>query len=154
MTDVLFKVRDSVLASEAANPLDGIHAPDGYYVATIHRAENTNDPARLQEIVQSLSQASKPVVLLAHPRVRAKAEEHGIELTTGSLITRDPLSYPELISAVLSSAGVVTDSGGLQRKHSCYVFRVPLCVRRRNGWKLLISAGTYWQIRRKKSKQL
>ena len=143
MTDVLFKVRDSVLASEVANPLDGIDAPDGYYVATIHRAENTNDPARLQEIVQSLSQASKPVVLLAHPRVRTKAEEHGIQLTTGSLITRDPLSYPELISAVLSSAEWSRTLGRAPKE--AFLLRVPCTtVRQETEWVETIDLG--WNL--------
>ena len=57
-----------------------------------------------------------PVILLAHPRVVAKAAAHGIELTQGSLIAHAPLAYPDLIAAVLASAGVVTDSGGLQKE--------------------------------------
>lgn len=143
MTDVLFKVRDSVLARSETNPLGDVYAPDGYYVATIHRAENTNDPARLKEIVEALSQASKPVVLLAHPRVRAKAKEHDIDLSTGALITRDPLSYPELISAVLSSAGVVTDSGGLQKE--AFLLRVPCTtVRQETEWVETIDLG--WNV--------
>lgn len=96
MTDVLLQVRDAVLVGSEENPLRGMEAPDGYYVATIHRAENTNDPVRLREVAEALGTADKPVVLLAHPRVRAKAEEHGVDLNTGALVTRDPLAYPQL----------------------------------------------------------
>lgn len=147
MTDVLYRVRDGVLDAAsngaAANPLAGEFATGEYYVATIHRAENTNDPERLREVVAALGAADKPVVLLAHPRVRAKAEEHGIELNAGALVTRDPLAYPELIAAVLSSAGVVTDSGGLQKE--AFLLRVPCTtVRRETEWVETIDLG--WNV--------
>ncbi|MEJ6489819.1 UDP-N-acetylglucosamine 2-epimerase (non-hydrolyzing) [Leucobacter sp. USCH14] len=143
MTDVLLQVRDAVQASGSAHPLAGIDAPAGYYVATIHRAENTDDPERLREIVDALAAADRPVVLLAHPRVRAKASAHGIELSSGALIARDPLSYPELIAAVLSSAGVVTDSGGLQKE--AFLLRVPCTtVRRETEWVETVELG--WNV--------
>ena len=143
MTDVLFQVRDAVQVDGTSNPVSDIEAPDGYYVATIHRAENTDDPERLREVVAALAAADKPVVLLAHPRVRAKAEEHGISLTTGSLIVRDPLAYPQLISAALGSSGVVTDSGGLQKE--AFLLRVPCTtVRFQTEWVETIELG--WNV--------
>lgn len=143
MTDVLFKVRDAVAADGTANPLGDIEAPGGYYLATIHRAENTDDPERLREIVAALAASDKPVVLLAHPRVRAKAEEHGIALETGSLLVRDPLAYPQLIAAALGSAGVVTDSGGLQKE--AFLLRVPCTtVRFQTEWVETIELG--WNV--------
>lgn len=143
MTDVLFQVRDAGLEGGTANPLGGIDATEGYYVATIHRAENTDDPERLREVVSALSAADRPVVLLAHPRVRAKAAEHGIDLDGGALRTRDPLAYPELIAAVLGSAGVVTDSGGLQKE--AFLLRVPCTtVRRETEWVETIELG--WNV--------
>lgn len=143
MTDVLFQMRDRVIAGDAAHPLAWLDAPDGYYVATIHRAENTNDPDRLDEVIGSLSAADRPVVLLAHPRVRAKADAHGIALNGGSLITHDPLPYPELIAAVLGSAGVVTDSGGLQKE--AFLLRVPCTtVRHETEWVETIDLG--WNV--------
>ncbi len=143
MTDVLLKVRDAVLAGGEPNPLADVDAPDGYYVATIHRAENTDDPERLREVAEALGAADKPVVLLAHPRVRAKAAEHGVDLETGSLVVRDPLAYPQLIAAALGSAGVVTDSGGLQKE--AFLLRVPCTtVRRETEWGETVELG--WNV--------
>lgn len=148
MTDVLYQVRDTVLgtngtADRAPNPLAEFEGGDGYFVATIHRAENTNSPARLAEVVASLAAAPRPVILLAHPRVRAKAEEHGISLDQGSLTTRDPLAYPDLIAAVLGSRGVVTDSGGLQKE--AFLLRVPCTtVRHETEWVETIELG--WNV--------
>lgn len=142
MTDVLYQVRDAVIR-EGSTAAAGISGPGEYYVATIHRAENTDSPERLREVVAALAAADKPVILLAHPRVRAKAAEHGIALDAGALRTRDPLAYPELIAAVLSSAGVVTDSGGLQKE--AFLLRVPCTtVRRETEWVETVDLG--WNV--------
>lgn len=116
MTDVLFQVRDEVKGKPSVLMDELSLSAGGYYLATIHRAENTDDPARLREIVDGLAGLDRPVVLLAHPRVVARAAAHGIELTRGSLLVRPPLAYADLIAAALSSAGIVTDSGGLQKE--------------------------------------
>lgn len=143
MTDVLFAVRDRVAG--AASPLVtelGL-TPQQHYVATIHRADNTDDPARLNEVAAALAALDKPVVLLAHPRVVAKAAAHGVPLTQGALISHRPLAYPELIAAVQQSAGVVTDSGGLQKE--AFLLRVPCTtVRGETEWVETLDLG--WNV--------
>lgn len=143
MTDVLFEVRDQV-ADSPSPLLDELGLlPGGYYVATIHRAENTDDPERLAEVAGALAGLDRPVILLAHPRVVAKAAAHGIELTQGSLISHAPLAYAELIAAALSSAGVVTDSGGLQKE--AFLLGVPCTtVRTETEWVETIQLG--WNV--------
>jgi UDP-N-acetylglucosamine 2-epimerase (non-hydrolysing) len=143
MTDVLFEVRDEVSgwSSKLMGQLN--LEPHSFYVATIHRAENTDDPARLAEVVSGLSQLDKPVILLAHPRVVAKAAAAGIELTQGSLRAHAPLAYPDLIAAVLGSAGVVTDSGGLQKE--AFLLRIPCTtVRTETEWVETVELG--WNV--------
>ncbi|MBT2474214.1 UDP-N-acetylglucosamine 2-epimerase (non-hydrolyzing) [Microbacterium sp. ISL-103] len=143
MTDVLFEVRDEVGARPSALLEELGLAAGEYYVATIHRAENTDDPARLAEVAEALGGLDKPVILLAHPRVVAKAAAHGIALTQGSLIAHAPLAYPELIAAALSSAGVVSDSGGLQKE--AFLLRIPCTtVRTETEWVETIELG--WNV--------
>lgn len=143
MTDVLFRVREAVAPTVSEHPLVREFGESGYYVATIHRAENTDDPARLREVVAGLAAAPAPVVLLAHPRVRAKAESFGISLNLGALQVRDPLAYPELVAAVLGSAGVVTDSGGLQKE--AFLLKVPCTtVRHETEWTETVDLG--WNV--------
>lgn len=143
MTDVLYQVRDAVAAQPSAQPIIEDVEPGAYRLATIHRAENTDDPSRLREIVDALAASPLPVILLAHPRVRAKAAEHGIALDAGSLRTRDPLAYPELIAAANDSAGIVTDSGGLQKE--AFLLRVPCTtVRRETEWVETVELG--WNV--------
>jgi UDP-N-acetylglucosamine 2-epimerase (non-hydrolysing) len=143
MTDVLFEVRDAVAGTPSGLLAELGLEPGGFYVATIHRAENTDDPDRLREVVSALAGLDRPVVLLAHPRVVAKAAAHGIELTTGSLIAHAPLAYPQLIEAALSSAGVVTDSGGLQKE--AFLLGVPCTtVRTETEWVETVELG--WNV--------
>ena len=143
MTDVLFEVRDQVGASPSRLREELGLDEGGYYVATIHRAENTDSPERLAQVVDGLAGLDRPVVLLAHPRVVAKAAGAGIELTQGSLISHAPLAYPDLISAALSSAGVVTDSGGLQKE--AFLLRVPCTtVRTETEWVETVDLG--WNV--------
>lgn len=142
MTDVLFDVRDRVTADGEVTALEGV-SPGEYYLATIHRAENTDDPERLQQVVDALAGLDRPVMLLAHPRVVAKAAAHGISLDRGSLTSRPPLAYPELIAAVAASAGVVTDSGGLQKE--AFLLRVPCTtVRTETEWVETVELG--WNV--------
>jgi len=140
MTDVLFVVRDQVAGRPSVLCDELGLAPGSFYVATIHRAENTDDPARLAAIVGALAQVDKPVVLLAHPRVVARAEAAGVPLTQGTLVGHAPLAYPDLIAAVLSSVGVITDSGGLQKE--AFLLRVPCTtVRSETEWVETVELG-------------
>lgn len=148
MTDVLYQVRESVAGQP--NPLsEALPNPASpYYLATIHRAENTDDPARLQAIIDTLKSLDNPVILLAHPRLVNIAEKTGLSLTGGSLIAHDPLAYPELIAAATTAAGIITDSGGLQKE--AFLLRVPCTTVRPEtewvetvelGWNVLVEPG-------------
>ena len=140
MTDVLHAVRDEVRDRPSPlSPADG----GEYLVATIHRAENTDDPERLREIVDALTRLDRNVVLLAHPRLVAKAAAHGIELAGGSLSVRSPLAYPDLVAATVHSSGVVTDSGGLQKE--AFLLRIPCTtVRHETEWVETVELG--WNV--------
>ncbi len=115
MTDVCFRVRDAVAGTPPELPT-GVTVEGGYLVSTIHRAENTDDPAQLRAIVTALQSLDLPVVLLAHPRLVMRAAEFGISLELGAVRAMPPMSYPQMVAAVLHSRGVVTDSGGLQKE--------------------------------------
>ena len=140
MTDVLLQVRDSLANRPAGLATElGLH-PGAFHVATIHRADNTDDPRRLQEVVDGLAAVDRPVVLLAHPRVVAKAADFGISLSRGNVVAHPPLAYPDLVAAVLASAGVITDSGGLQKE--AFLLRVPCTtVRPETEWVETVELG-------------
>jgi UDP-N-acetylglucosamine 2-epimerase (non-hydrolysing) len=115
MVDVALQVRDG-LASRPVELPHPLGADGPAVLATIHRAENTDDPNRLAAILDALATMSVPVVLAAHPRLVARAEQLGLALDRGSLRPIPPLSYREMIAAVSAARAVVTDSGGLQKE--------------------------------------
>jgi UDP-N-acetylglucosamine 2-epimerase (non-hydrolysing) len=141
MTDVLHATRDRVLA-------EGIGAPDGvaagaYYVATLHRPDNTDDPTRLGGIIDQLAMLPHPVLLLVHPRLALKAMEHGLDLARGPVRPMEPLAYPQLVAALANSAGLITDSGGLQKE--AFLLRVPATtVRPETEWVETVQLG--WNV--------
>jgi UDP-N-acetylglucosamine 2-epimerase (non-hydrolysing) len=117
--DVLWRVHDSVC--DGPRPPA---APAGeYLLATVHRAENTDDPERLAAIVGMLAQLPLPVVLPVHPRLAARAAAAGVDLAAGALRPVDAQPYPAMVQLLADAAAVVTDSGGLIRE--AYLLRVP-----------------------------
>lgn len=143
MTDVLLAVRDRVAGAEIPLLAELGLERGGFHLATIHRADNTDDRARLAEIVDALASLDAPVVLLAHPRLVAKAAEQGISLTQGSLYARAPLAYDDLVAAVLASGGIITDSGGLQKE--AFLLRVPCTtIRTETEWTETVELG--WNV--------
>lgn len=139
MTDVLLATRERVRG--LALP-EGVRAGE-YYVATIHRAENTDDPERLRGIVDGLAGLDKPVLLLAHPRLIGLARDHGIDLAAGAIDVREPLPYPQLVRAVDGAAAVITDSGGLQKE--AFLLRTPTTtVRTETEWVETVDLG--WNV--------
>lgn len=142
MVDVCLLVRDAVLAGGYPAPdlPRGIDPSAPYLVATLHRPDNTDQPERLEAIVGALARLPLPVALLAHPRLIARAAEHGIELDRGAVRTGRPLPYAGIVSAVLGSAGVVTDSGGLQ-KEAFLLGRPCTTVRPETEWVETLEGG-------------
>ncbi|MDP9821631.1 non-hydrolyzing UDP-N-acetylglucosamine 2-epimerase [Nocardioides massiliensis] len=145
MVDVCHRVRDAVLAGDHPAPElpAGIDPASPYLVATLHRPDNTDDPEVLRGLVDALAALPVPVALLAHPRLRARAEQHGIDLRAGALHPGEPLPYGDLVAAVLGSRGVVTDSGGLQ-KEAFLLGRPCTTLRTETEWVETVEAG--WNV--------
>ncbi len=96
-------------------PLAGVTDFDAgsYYVATIHRAENTDDRARLEGIFEGLRRIDAPVTVPLHPRTRERI--NGLQIPSNVHIT-PPVGYLSMLSLVSHARGVLTDSGGLQKE--------------------------------------
>lgn len=123
-----------------------------YLLATIHRAENTDNKERLKNIMQALSEIAKneTVVLPMHPRTRKMLGEHYPSLLTPhtSLKIIDPVGYFDIIALEKSARMILTDSGGIQKE--AYWLKVP-CITLRdetewletveNGWNILTGAN-------------
>ncbi|WP_371655712.1 MULTISPECIES: non-hydrolyzing UDP-N-acetylglucosamine 2-epimerase [unclassified Streptomyces] len=92
--------------------------PDGYVLATVHRPENTDDPAALRAILTELAAlaADVPVVLPLHPRTRARVEAAGLAALLGPLRVTRPLGYRDFLALARHAALLVSDSGGVQEE--------------------------------------
>lgn len=119
---------------------------NGYILATLHRAENTDDPRRLAALLQGLGDAPLPLVLLLHPRTRAAIVQAGLHVPSGIRVV-DPQPHGVTLALAANARVVATDSGGLQKE--AYLAATP-CVTLRDetewvetladGWNRLVPA--------------
>lgn len=94
------------------------HAHEPYALVTLHRPANVDDPAVLRELLDALAELGKERQILfpVHPRTRARMRALG--WAPEGIALRDPVPYLEMLSLVLRSDLVITDSGGLQEETS------------------------------------
>lgn len=113
--------------------------PGSYALATIHRAENTDDPSRLARLVAVLREIArhKPVVFPVHPRTRSKLPEAA---ATGGLRLVEPLGYLDMVRMEAGAAVILTDSGGVQKE--AYWLHVPcITLREETEWVETVQQG-------------
>ncbi|WP_405189633.1 UDP-N-acetylglucosamine 2-epimerase (non-hydrolyzing) [Streptomyces anulatus] len=118
---------------ERTDLLDGLGlTPDGYVLATIHRPENTDDPAVLARVLRELARITRthPVVLPLHPRTRARIGAAGLRPLLDELTVIAPTGYSTFLALARHAAVIVSDSGGIQEETT--VLGRPLVVVRRS----------------------
>lgn len=115
--------------------------PRAYVLATIHRAENTDDRDRLTSILAALSRlaAELPVFLPLHPRTRTALADVDPSAYAGIRLA-NPVGYVQMLTLEKHARLIVTDSGGVQKE--AYFFRVPsVTTRAETEWQELIDTG-------------
>lgn len=141
MLDALRETAARVAAEPARLARLGV-APGGYALATIHRAANTDDPARLAAILDGVGRQPWPVLWPVHPRTRAAMARAGLALPP-TVRAVEPLGYGDLVAALQGAALVLTDSGGLQKE--AYWMGVPcVTLRDETEWTETVESG--WNI--------
>jgi UDP-N-acetylglucosamine 2-epimerase len=116
--------------------------PGGYVLATIHRAANTDDPARLADIIDALALLREPVVVPLHPRTRAALMGTDIEVEPPVRII-DPVGYLDMLALQQHARMVLTDSGGVQKE--AYLLGVP-CVTLRDETEWVETLAGGWNV--------
>ncbi len=114
-----------------------------YALATVHRAENTDEPARLQAIVGALRALAGEidVVWPMHPRTRKVLSTLGVDLDAlPKLHVVGPLGYLDMIELQSVAQLIVTDSGGVQ-KEAFFFGRPCVTLRDETEWVELVEAG-------------
>lgn len=112
----------------------------GYLLATVHRAENTDDPARLGAILGAFGDIDRTILFPVHPRTRSAIARAGLALPANVRVC-DPLGYLDLVRALRDADLVLTDSGGLQKE--AYWLAVP-CVTLRDETEWVETVETGW----------
>jgi UDP-GlcNAc3NAcA epimerase len=110
--------------------------PKSYAVATIHRAENTDNEERFGSVMDWLGMRAKetPIILPAHPRIKKMLNK------SPGLQDIDPLGYLDMTWLVRNACAIYTDSGGLQKE--AYFHRVPcVTLRDETEWVETVEAG-------------
>ena len=129
--------------------IDELGVGDRYCLATIHRAENTDDPIRLTNIVEALNDIHRdiPIIIPLHPRTRAAILGLGLNLNAHVV---EPLGYLDLIYLLGNCEFVISDSGGLQ-KEAFFFKKQCLILRDETEWVELVDAGYNYLVGAEKS---
>lgn len=103
-----------------------------YCYVTVHRNFNTDDPSRLEYILEELARTAgeRPLVFPVHPRTRSRIEQFGLEKYLKNIKAIQPVDYITSLSLTKDAYAVISDSGGLT-KESC-IFGVPYVSLRPN----------------------
>jgi len=116
--------------------------PRSFYLATVHRAENTENSDRLQSIFNALRDVSSPqspTLLPLHPRTKKRFVEIGLGKSNDVQII-EPVSYLEMIALERNARAILTDSGGVQKE--AYWFKVPcITLREETEWVETVESG-------------
>lgn len=135
------------IAESSSTVLQRLSLQDrSFYLCTVHRAENTDDPERLGSIIKALktiAEAECPVVLPLHPRTRTYLEKMG-ELETlkahPAIRLVPPLSFLDMVMLERHARIILTDSGGVQKE--AYFHHTPcITLREETEWVETVTAG-------------
>jgi UDP-N-acetylglucosamine 2-epimerase len=111
-----------------------------YYLATVHRAENTDEGGNLRQIFDALGALDRPVILPLHPRTEKRMAELGVAIGANVRVLA-PQGYLDMLALQRGAACVLTDSGGIQKE--AYYLRVP-CVTLRTETEWVETVATGW----------
>lgn len=139
MYDSVLFYRDKIEADRERYTTPGL--PGEYLLATIHRAENTDHPENLSQILKAFGQLDLPVVLPVHPRTAAILK-NGMQVPPSVRII-EPVGYLHMLRLVMDAQKVLTDSGGLQ-KEAYFLAKPCVTIRTETEWVETLHDG--WNI--------
>lgn len=149
MYDVALYYRDTAREQSTLLRRLGL-VEQGFALATCHRAENTDDPQRLESILSALADIAKqvPTILPLHPRTHKLVKDYGLLHLMSDLIVTEPLPFLDMVALEQAAKVILTDSGGVQKE--AYFYGVPCITLRdetewvetiRLGWNRLVGSG-------------
>jgi UDP-GlcNAc3NAcA epimerase len=143
--DVMY---DSVLhfakvAEEKSDIMDTLNLnKEDYVLATMHRAENTNNFNRLKNIIEAFNESEEKIILPLHPRTQKYINEYGLTFGKNIKII-ESVGYLAMLMLEKNSKKIVTDSGGVQKE--AFFFDKP-CITLRNETEWIETVENGWNI--------
>jgi UDP-N-acetylglucosamine 2-epimerase len=118
-------------------------APGQYFLATVHRAYNTDNTDVLRGLLAAFDRIGAAVVLPVHPRTRARLAASGGEPALRHVRLIDPVGYLDMLALEQQARAILTDSGGVQKE--ALFFAVPcVTLRPETEWVETVAAG--WNV--------
>lgn len=119
--------------SSEVNAMKELHLqPKRYFLVTIHREENVDNPSRFAGILEGLNkitnESGMPTIYPIHPRSKARMREFGLQANRVRFV--EPVDFLSFLQLESSARLILTDSGGVQEE-SC-ILNVP-CVTLRDN---------------------
>ncbi len=111
-----------------------------WYLATIHRAENTDSMDKIREILAAFEELDAPVLFPVHPRIRTMVKQLDREYGYRNILFTEPAGYLTMLYLLKHARKAVTDSGGLQKE--AYMLDTPcVTVRDQTEWRETLEGG-------------
>jgi len=113
---------------EASNILVQMNcASKEFFLVTLHRAENVDDPDRLESFLRGLSLVAdayqKTMIMSVHPRTTDKLAQFGLDPQSERLRLIEPMGFLDFVKLERNAYCVLSDSGTVQEE--CCIFKVP-----------------------------
>ena len=122
--------------------------PEKYYLMTLHRPYNVDDPDKLCNIFTKLSKVDSQIIFPVHPRTRKVINDNSMVIPENVLLS-EPVGYLDFIKLESCSMKIITDSGGIQKE--AYILKKPCITIRpetewietvKEGWNVLVDVGS------------
>ncbi len=114
-----------------------------WYLATVHRAENTDSLEKIENILAAFEQFDAKVLFPVHPRTRHFVDELHEKHEYQNILFIEPIGYLDMLYFTKNAKKVVTDSGGLQKE--AYILKTP-CVTVRSETEWVETLDGNWNI--------
>jgi UDP-N-acetylglucosamine 2-epimerase (non-hydrolysing) len=125
----IFEVLNSYASQiEASNPLERFRvAPRSYFLVTLHRAENVDDPERLARLLQGLDLVAEtshaPVIVSLHPHTANNIDRYKLQHGSDLVHYSKPFGFFDFAKLARHAKCVLTDSGTVQEE--CTILGIP-----------------------------
>ena len=113
-----------------------------YYLVTLHRPYNVDDPVKLNKLLTKFSKIGGQVIFPVHPRTRKVMDDHSMVIPENVLLS-EPVGYLDFIKLESCSMKIITDSGGIQKE--AYLLKKPcITIRPETEWIETVKQG--WNV--------